>query len=145
MNHIAEGGDPFEKGSSRPLDFGHWAAHKLEQMTAYNLRHGEAVAMGIVLDLTYANLIGLIDNTILEKTVALFEAVGFDLQIPLVKESEFDDLLLGIEEFREHLGGKLTITLISAIGKKHDVHQIDLKKMREAIRLRSIPKEELSC
>jgi len=31
--HIAEGGDPFESGNSRPLDFGHWAPHKLESMT----------------------------------------------------------------------------------------------------------------
>jgi 3-dehydroquinate synthase len=46
LEHIS-GGDPFETGSSRPLDFGHWAAHKLEQLTNYNLRHGEAVAIGI--------------------------------------------------------------------------------------------------
>src|SRR6266849_6698912 len=30
LDHIATSGDPFELGSSRPLDFGHWAAHKLE-------------------------------------------------------------------------------------------------------------------
>ena len=30
LDHIASSGDPFELGSSRPLDFGHWAAHKLE-------------------------------------------------------------------------------------------------------------------
>ena len=46
MKHIS-GGDPFELGSARPLDFGHWAAHKLEQLSEYRLRHGEAVAIGI--------------------------------------------------------------------------------------------------
>src|SRR5213075_808681 len=46
VNHIATSGDPFEFGSSRPLDFGHWAAHKLEQLSEYKLRHGEAVAIG---------------------------------------------------------------------------------------------------
>src|SRR5690606_927119 len=50
MDHIAHGGDPFEGGSSRPLDFGHWAAHKLEYMTDYKMRHGEAVAVGMALD-----------------------------------------------------------------------------------------------
>ena len=34
-NHISQGGDPFESGSSRPLDFGHWSAHKMEQLTGY--------------------------------------------------------------------------------------------------------------
>ena len=46
LQHIATGGDPFEHGSSRPLDFGHWAAHQLEQATNNRLGHGEAVAAG---------------------------------------------------------------------------------------------------
>ena len=54
LRHIATGGDPFELGSARPLDFGHWAAHKLESMTAHELRHGEAVAIGIALDTRYS-------------------------------------------------------------------------------------------
>ena len=46
MQHIA-GKDPFESGSSRPLDFGHWSAHKLEQLSNFEVLHGEAVAMGM--------------------------------------------------------------------------------------------------
>ncbi|HEY8947012.1 MAG TPA: 3-dehydroquinate synthase, partial [Polyangiaceae bacterium] len=46
LAHIAEGGDPFELGSNRPLDYGHWAAHKLEILSGHALRHGEAVAIG---------------------------------------------------------------------------------------------------
>src|SRR5690606_26760740 len=34
LQHIA-GADPFEFGSSRPLDFGHWSAHKLEQLSRF--------------------------------------------------------------------------------------------------------------
>ena len=60
LAHISDGGDPFELGSSRPLDFGHWAAHKLEQLTDHRLRHGEAVAIGIALDTTYAHLQGFL-------------------------------------------------------------------------------------
>ncbi len=60
LRHIATGGDPFELGSSRPLDFGHWAAHKLEQVTNHRLRHGEAVGIGIALDSTYAYLSGFL-------------------------------------------------------------------------------------
>ncbi len=145
MQHIAQGGDPFEKGSSRPLDFGHWAAHKLEQMTNYELRHGEAVAMGIALDVTYANLIGLVEDELLHLVLNTFQRIGFDLQIPVKDDKSIGQLMLGIEEFREHLGGKLTITLISGIGEKHDVHEIDEQKMREAISLRAIKKSALSC
>lgn len=145
MEHIALGGDPFESGSSRPLDFGHWAAHKLEQLTNYQLRHGEAVAMGIALDVTYANRIGLIQDDILSTILAVLKNVGFDLKIPVRDDLEIEELLKGIQEFREHLGGQLTITLISEIGTKYDVHTIDIDKMRESIILRSVGKEELSC
>ncbi len=135
MQHIAQGGDPFESGSSRPLDFGHWAAHKLEQMTGYSLRHGEAVAKGIILDVTYAHLNGLITEKELNRILRVFNAVGFDLSLPIETEEETGRLLNGIEEFREHLGGQLTITLISQIGKKHDVHEIDIPLMKRAMKM----------
>lgn len=133
MEHIAQGGDPFESGSSRPLDFGHWAAHKLEYMTNYQLRHGEAVAIGMALDLVYANFTGLINKDTLDRILNVLEQIGFNLYIPIEKDNELDDLLNGIQEFREHLGGELTITLISEIGAKHDVHEIDIATMGKAI------------
>lgn len=133
MHHISQGGDPFESGSSRPLDFGHWAAHKLEYMTNYELRHGEAVAKGIALDVTYAQLMGLITDAELSVILETMTSIGFNLTLPLQTQSRVQELLKGIEEFREHLGGQLTITLISGIGKKHDVHEIDMKIMERAI------------
>jgi len=136
MQHIAQGGDPFESGSSRPLDFGHWAAHKLEQMTNYKVRHGEAVAMGIALDLTYAELLGFIDKKTLNRVLKVLTETGFDLELPLHSEEQVEELLLGINEFREHLGGQLTITLIKGIGHKYDVNEMDYDLMRRAIALR---------
>ena len=136
MEHIAKGGDPFESGSSRPLDFGHWAAHKMEQMTNYELRHGEAVAIGIALDITYAQLIGLINEKTANRIIKVLADIGFDLKIPINTSEELEELLLGIEEFREHLGGQLTITLIKGIGLKYDVHEINMEIMKKAINLR---------
>ena len=133
MQHIAEGGDPFESGSSRPLDFGHWAAHKLEHMTGYTLRHGEAVAKGMALDLTYAAEIGMISNELCDEIIDVLQELGFNLQIPVENQNQINKLLKGIEEFREHLGGELTITLIDSIGNKRDVHEIDESAMRKAI------------
>ncbi|KSA11999.1 3-dehydroquinate synthase [Maribacter dokdonensis] len=133
MHHIAQGGDPFESGSSRPLDFGHWAAHKMEFMTNYELRHGEAVAKGIALDVTYAQLVGLISEEDLQHILDVMIAIGFDLSLPVQNDDKIEQLLNGIEEFREHLGGQLTITLISDLGVKYDVHTIDMELMSKAI------------
>ena len=132
MQHISSA-DPFESGSSRPLDFGHWAAHKLEHMTNYQLRHGEAVAKGMGIDIVYSSLLGYLPEKDQIDALNVLLSIGFDLEIPVHSKAELDELMLGIEEFREHLGGKLTITLLSGIGKKMDVHDIDLDIMGQAI------------
>ncbi len=134
MDHIAQGGDPFESGSSRPLDFGHWAAHKLEHMTGYSVRHGEAVAIGMALDVLYAEMKGITTEEVRKRVLQVLEDIGFDLKLPVEGEDEMEELLRGIEEFREHLGGRLTITLLTKIGTKHDVHEIDRDIMRRAIK-----------
>ncbi len=115
-------GDPFEMGSSRPLDFGHWAAHKLEQLTHYQIRHGEAVAIGMALDVTYSYLKGMISEESLKRVIQLISKLGFEVYVPALSKQE---LLLGLEEFREHLGGQLTIMLLEAIGKGKEVHEMD--------------------
>jgi len=125
LQHIASG-DPFEMGSSRPLDFGHWSAHKLEQLTNFSIRHGEAVAMGIALDSTYSYLTGRLDEASLKRILSLLEALGFALLHPLLEiNSTQHSLLQGLDEFREHLGGRLCITLLRAIGEGEEVHHIE--------------------
>lgn len=136
MHQIANGGDPFESGSARPLDFGHWAAHKLESLTDFALRHGEAVAIGIALDSRYSVQIGLLDEGREEKICRLLRTLGFGLwhsAIVSVDESNQLCLLEGLAEFREHLGGELTITLLTEIGDGVEVHSIDSSAIGRAI------------
>ncbi len=131
MQHIVSGGDAFEKTTARPLDFGHWAGHKLEQMTDFALKHGQAVAMGLVIDVTYCYLKGMIDQRLWERVVSVVEGLGFDLRCAAMLRVE--ELLAGLEEFREHLGGQLTICLITGVGQAVDVHVIDWPIMRQTI------------
>ncbi len=130
MRHIADGGDPFELSETRPLDFGHWSAHKLEQMTDFRLKHGEAVAIGIALDSVYSAMTGLLEWSDVKRICDCLTGLGFELVDAALQESE--TLLAGLEEFREHLGGGLTITLLNGIGKPLDVHEIDHAVMIEA-------------
>lgn len=136
LNHIANGGDPFEMGSARPLDFGHWAAHKLEQMSGYRLRHGEAVAIGIALDVLYSVRQGLLARPAAERILSLLERLGFTLFDPELKSVSASGemrVLEGLEEFREHLGGELTITLLSDIGRGLEVHSMEIEQVRKAL------------
>lgn len=132
LEHIATSGDPFEFGSSRPLDFGHWAAHKLEQLAGFTLRHGEAVAIGMALDTTYAGLAGFLPKTDEERILTTLENLGFTLYDPKLEGSL---ILEGLKEFREHLGGTLTISLLWGIGQSREVHVIDPKFVRSSVNL----------
>jgi 3-dehydroquinate synthase len=134
--HIAESGDPFEFGAARPLDFGHWAAHKLEQLSDFRLRHGEAVAIGIALDVVYACRMGYLDPREAQRVLQLLEKLGFELYAPeLVRTDGRQQLCMleGLEEFREHLGGRLTITLLHAIGAGFETHEMNSPTIKDAI------------
>lgn len=132
LQHIA-GSDPFETGSSRPLDFGHWSAHKLEQLSGFEILHGEAVAMGIAMDSAYSNICGRLSETETTRILHLLDKLGFEINHPLMAVDTEDSLIMrGLEEFREHLGGRLTIMLLDRIGKGVEVHEIDRQVLRQA-------------
>ena len=137
MRQIARGGDPFETGSARPLDFGHWSAHKLEALTAHAVSHGEAVAIGVALDARYSVLAGLLPPGAEERVARLLERLGFRLHHPALTRPDADGrmaLMAGLDEFREHLGGDLTITLLEGLGRGREVHEIDGTLVMDALR-----------
>jgi 3-dehydroquinate synthase len=136
LEHIASSGDPFELGSSRPLDFGHWAAHKLESLSKYSLRHGEAVSIGIALDARYSVEAGLLPDADGEKIVAVLERLRLPTWDPLLdarSASGKRHVLDGIEEFREHLGGELTVMMLEGLGVGHEVRSLDESKLVRAM------------
>jgi 3-dehydroquinate synthase len=137
LDHIRSGGDPFEFGTARPLDFGHWAAHKLELLSNYRLGHGQAVAIGIALDSRYAARVGLLTEDEASRIQQALSTMGLPVWDALL-EAQTDagehEILKGLEEFREHLGGKLTVTLPQGIGDRIEVHEMAVDKLMRAIR-----------
>lgn len=140
VQHICTSGDAFEMGSSRPLDFGHWAAHKLEQITEYRLSHGDAVAIGLGLDCTYSHLKGWLTQDEWERILGTLSSFGFELWSShltnhLDESNHQDNVFRGLREFREHLGGELTIAMLQGIGHGFDVHEIDEDVMLSAMHM----------
>ncbi|HEY9362354.1 MAG TPA: 3-dehydroquinate synthase [Chitinophagaceae bacterium] len=132
LQHIASG-DPFEMGSSRPLDFGHWSAHKLEQLSGFQILHGEAVAMGIALDTIYSDLSGRLNREKATRIIQLLINLGFEITNPWMQiKDDNSEILQGLHEFREHLGGRLTIMLLTDIGHGEEVHEMDISLLKQA-------------
>jgi 3-dehydroquinate synthase len=136
LEHIASSGDPYEMGTARPLDYGHWAAHKLESMSRHRLSHGHAVAIGIALDALYAARIGLLPRTQARRLVTTLSACGLPIYNPALGQTRRSGSLVvldGIEEFRAHLGGELTITFPAPLGARVELHTIDTPLMADCI------------
>jgi len=132
LRHITEGGDPFEMLEARPLDFGHWSAHRLEPLSHFDIRHGEAVGIGVLIDCIYSSLKFGLNEAVVDQVRDCMQTLG----LPLWHEclQPVDRLMVGLEEFRQHLGGRLTITMLKDIGEPINVHEIDDTVMREAIK-----------
>lgn len=136
LAHICGGGDPFEFGSARPLDFGHWAAHKLESVSCHRIRHGEAVSIGIALDVLYAARTGLLRQSVADRVVDVLESLGlptWDDALGTPGPGGTPEILRGLQEFREHLGGELHVTMVRDVGQGVEVTSIDETQMRDAI------------
>lgn len=132
LQHIASS-DPFEKGSSRPLDFGHWSAHKLEALTHFNLPHGEAVAYGLALDSAYSHFSGKLSKEELERIINLLKNLSFSFYHPHFEIGGAESpLLQGLQEFREHMGGRFTVMMLAGIGNGEEVNEIDISVLQQA-------------
>lgn len=131
LQHITRGGDPFENEIARPLDFGHWSAHKLEVLSGFQLRHGEAVALGVALDSIYSSMRHGLPRADAYRVLQCLADLGFHLDHAALAQREA--LFAGLEEFRQHLGGELTLTMLRAVGSPLDVHEVDRAAMEEAI------------
>ncbi len=132
LAHITAGGDPFELEEARPLDFGHWSAHKLETVSDFRLRHGEAVAIGVAIDTVYSSLVHGLAEWDAARVLDCLARLGFELADPCLDDPQ--PLFDGLEEFRQHLGGRLTVTMLAGVGRPIDVHEVDRSLMRQAIR-----------
>lgn len=133
LQHITRGGDPFEMLEARPLDFGHWSAHKLEVMSDFTLRHGEAVSIGLAIDTVYSSLVHGLPKRDAERVLHCLTDLGLPLYHPALSDST--TLLRGLEEFRQHLGGRLTVTMLRGIGRPIDVHEMDRAQVRRALEI----------
>jgi 3-dehydroquinate synthase len=131
LDHITQGGDPFEVREARPLDFGHWSAHKMEPLSNFEIRHGEAVGIGVAIDSVYSSLVHGLPKADAMRILRCLADLGLTLDHPTMRDT--DVLFHGLEEFRQHLGGRLTVTMLRGVGDPIDVHEVDEAAMRDAI------------
>jgi 3-dehydroquinate synthase len=106
-------------------------------LSDHELRHGEAVAIGIELDARYSVEVGLLDAGDCARTVELLERLRlptWDRRLDVRGPDGRRLVLDGIEEFREHLGGDLTVMMLSGIGCGLEVRELQEAAIEASIR-----------
>jgi 3-dehydroquinate synthase len=74
--------DPYEKGIRAALNLGHTVGHAVELASRFELRHGEAIAIGMVVEAKYAERVGVADHGLADKIAETLSALGLPTQIP---------------------------------------------------------------
>ena len=89
------------------------------------------MAVGIALDSAYSYLAGFTQRSGPEgASVKVFHELGLPTFVP---ELAHPDVIRGLGEFREHLGGELTIMLLEGVGRGVEVHELDETRVQRAI------------
>lgn len=98
--------DPFEKGLRRVLNFGHTIGHAIEAASSYEIGHGEAIAIGMVVEGSF---------TLRESLRPLFEKKGFSLKLPATFDEKKYEKALNLD--KKSLNQKIRFVLLEKIGK----------------------------
>jgi 3-dehydroquinate synthase len=108
----------------------------MEALTNYQLSHAEAVAVGLTLDTIYSQKIGFLSKENAERIIKVLQELGLKTYHPALDWTDAKGnrrVLAGLDEFREHLGGELTVLLLSDLGKGVDVHEFNTNILEQSI------------
>jgi len=116
--------------TKKPADGGEYSRLSVECERCIDPFTERLEPRGIALDVTYSYLTGLLSERPWMRIIRVLLNLGLPVYAP---ELESPDLLAGLTEFREHLGGQLTILLLREIGDPIEVHEIEVKRMSESV------------
>jgi 3-dehydroquinate synthase len=106
--------DPYEQGRRASLNLGHTLGHAIEKASHYRLRHGEAVAIGMLAAANYAHKIGLAEPGLAERIHSTLSRLGLPQELPdgLLQ----DEILAAMNLDKKRRTGTIRLALPAAIG-----------------------------
>jgi 3-dehydroquinate synthase len=107
--------DPYEKGIRAGLNLGHTVGHAVELVSNFDLRHGEAIAIGMVVEARYAARVGLASSGLVEAITESLKALGLPVQIP--DEMPRDEIIRAMRMDKKKKASVIRFALPVEIGK----------------------------
>ena len=124
--------DPYDKGIRNILNLGHTFAHAIERITGHSIRHGEAVAMGIVASANLSVRLGYCSSALQSRIEAVLDAAALPTRIP--KYANPDGLLHAMRADKKKKAGRLRFVLLRDIGDVFVTDEVDQKTVLETMR-----------
>jgi shikimate kinase/3-dehydroquinate synthase len=119
--------DPYEKGIRAALNLGHTVGHAVELVSKFELRHGEAVAIGTVVEARYAEKIGIACKGLTDKIAETLSALGLPTQIP--DEMPRGEILRAMRVDKKKNAKAIRCALPAEIGRVELVEVSDLESV----------------
>jgi shikimate kinase/3-dehydroquinate synthase len=107
--------DPLERGRRAILNFGHTIGHAVETVSGFQMRHGEAVSIGMVAETRLAERVGLAQRGLTERIADLLKRVGLPVEIPQALDRQA--LLDAMRLDKKRQAGKICFSLPLQLGK----------------------------
>jgi 3-dehydroquinate synthetase len=117
--------DPYEKGFRAALNLGHTVGHAVELVSKFQLRHGEAVAIGMVAEARLAESLAVAGKGLSDRIRAVLSAVGLPVQIP--EELPREEILHTMRMDKKKNAKAIRFALPAEIGKVELVEVTDLE------------------
>lgn len=122
--------DPYESDLRRHLNFGHTIGHAIETLSDYEIPHGEAVALGLVVESRLSHALGILDAASLHEIEHRFAG-----EIPFAPEEILP--LLSID--KKSRKGIPHFVLLESIGKVHGCAPIPEKVLHNVLQASCCP------
>jgi 3-dehydroquinate synthase len=110
--------DEREGGLRAILNFGHTIGHAVETLGNYTLRHGDAVAIGMVYASRLAQRIGLCDAAVPQRVEKLIASYGLPVGLSVLsRRPSVQEFLDTIQVDKKAEGGKVKFVLPKKVGE----------------------------
>ena len=119
--------DPYEKGIRAALNLGHTVGHAVELVSEFELRHGEAIAIGMVMEARYAERIGVAQPGLSNTIMDILSSLGLPVKIP--DHLPPNEILRAMRVDKKKEAARVKFALPVAIGNVRLVDVADLENV----------------
>ena len=122
--------DELDLGLRNILNYGHTIGHAIESVSDFKVQHGEAVAIGMLVEARISNKLGILDKNEVIRLRSLIARAGLPTEIPSL---EVEKIIQAMKHDKKILKGKIRFVLPKSIGDVFITGEVSPSLIEEAL------------